>query len=106
MPDIEHVKGTLAGTGGVILDGMVAIAVAGKWTHHRYEEPGKAPYWVTTVQDVLGTKMNIPRGTYRLKLQFGAHIADMRAAKYDGERFTGEGAADIKWDAVKETVPA
>ena len=100
MPDIDSVKGHLEGTGGVILDGMVAIATAGKWTHHRYEEPDKAPYWITTIQGIA-----IPRGTYRLKLQFGAHIADMKGARYDGTRFTGEGGATVLFNAVKE-VPA
>lgn len=96
MPDIEDVRGTLAGTGGVILDGMVKVADAGKWSHRRYEPQGAAPYWTTDVEGV-----SLPRGHYRLKLRFGDHIADMRGY-YNGERFTGEGGATVLFNAAKE----
>lgn len=91
MPDLDELRGTLQGTGGVILDGMVKVADAGKWSHRRYEPQGQAAHWTTDVQGV-----NLPRGTYRLRLQMGTYQVELRRAEWDGTRFTGTGSADVQ----------
>ena len=98
MPDIEEVRGTLAGTGGVILDGMVKVADVGAWSHRRYEPQGAEPYWTTDVQG-----LTLPKGRYRLKLRFGDHVADM-IGTWDGRRFTGKGGANVLFNAAREAV--
>ena len=91
MPDLDELRGNLQGTGGVILDGMVKVAEVGTWVHHRYEPKGSAPYWTTDIEGV-----SIPRGTYRLKLTMDTYLVEMRRAYWNGERFTGPGAAEVR----------
>ena len=94
MPDIDDVRGVLDGQGGIVLDGLVTVATAGKWHHKRFDPKDGPPSWVTTIPD-----LDIPPGTYRLQLRFGRYVADLPRARYDGTRFTGEGAAIITEEA-------
>lgn len=98
MPSIDEVTGTLAGTSGVILDGMVEVSRCGKWSHQRFAPKDAEPFWTTTVEGFEG-----PQGSYRLRLRFGDHLAEMRGW-WNGSRFTGHGAAHIVMNAAKEAV--
>lgn len=89
MPGIDEAAGTLTGTSGVIYDGMVEVARCGKWVHQRFTPKDAEPFWNTTVEGIT-----IPQGSYRLRLRFGEHVAEMRGW-YNGQRFTGLGAARI-----------